>query len=319
MKPWLIICNPAAGRGRLQKRWPMVQQALRDSALAFDVAMTAGPLDATRLARESAGRYSGVVAVGGDGTVHEVGNGLLQASGEQPTLPMAVVPLGSGDDFAKMIPPQAPVGGKSFSWAEAVAKIGRGQTQAYDCARLSAWTSTEGAPGSQHGAAQYLINGMDVGFGAQASSNMASMPFFVKGFAAYLGAILKTLTHIPQLRLRAQLDDGAPFDLLTTMTAISNGRSFGGSFWVTPQAQIDDGLLDVLMVQSLGRLAILGLIPKITQGKHLDDPRLRLVRARRVLLQSEQDFHVEVDGELPFAPLRRLQVDVLPGRLTVVV
>ena len=66
-------------------------------------------------------------------------------------------------------------------------------------------------------------------------------------------------------------------------------------------------------------LAILGLIPKITQGRHLDDPRLRLLRARRVLLMSEQDFQVEVDGELPFAPLRRLQVDVLPGRLTVVV
>lgn len=319
MKPWLIICNPAAGRGRLLRQWHAVQQALRESGVKFELAMTAAPLDATRLAREASGRFCGVVAVGGDGTVHEVGSGLLQASGEQPTLPMALIPLGSGDDFAKMIPPQAPVGGKCFDWREAVAKLARGQTQRFDCARVAGWTHADGAAASQDGGAQYLINGMDLGFGAQANRNMASMPFFMKGFAAYLGAILKTLVNIPQLRLRVQIDDDGPVQITTTMTAISNGRSFGGSFWVTPQALADDGQLDVLLVQALGRMAILGLIPKITKGQHVADPRLRIVRARRVLIQSEQAFNVEVDGEMPFAPLRRLQVDVLPGRLTVVV
>lgn len=318
MTAWLIVCNPAAGRGRLLKQWPAVQQALRESGVPFEVAMTVAPLDAMRLAREAPGRFCGVVAVGGDGTAHEVGNGLLQASGEQPTLPMALIPLGSGDDFAKMIPPQAPVGGRCFDWREAVAKIARGQTLPFDCARVAGWTQADGAAASQNGGAQYLINGMDLGFGAQANRNMASMPFFMKGFAAYLGAILKTLANIPQLRLRVQIDEDAPIEIGTTMTAISNGRSFGGSFWVTPQALADDGQLDVLLVQALGRLAILGLIPKITKGRHVGDTRLRIVRARRVQIQSAQPFIVEVDGEMPFAPLRRLQVDVLPGRLTVV-
>ena len=319
MTPWLIICNPAAGRGRLLGQWPVVQQTLREAGVAFDVAMTRAPGDAISLACQAPGRYRGVVAVGGDGTVHEVGNGLLLASDEQSTLPMAVIPLGSGDDFAKMIPPQAPVGGKCFDWREAVAKIARGQTQPFDCARLAGWKQADGAVASQNGGLQYLINGMDLGFGAHANRNMASMPFFMKGFAAYLGAILKTLANIPQLRLRVQLDGDAPIAISTTMTAICNGRSFGGSFWVTPQAQADDGLLDVLLVQALGRVAILGLIPKITKGRHLGDPRLRIVQARRVLIESEQPFAVEVDGEMPFSPLRRLQVDVLPGRLTVVV
>lgn len=319
MSPWLVICNPAAGRGRVLKQWPLVERALRDAGVDFELAMTAAPMDATRLAREAPGRFCGVVAVGGDGTVHEVGNGLLQASGEQATLPLAVLPLGSGDDFAKMIEPEAPLGGKCFGWPLGVQKILRGQTRLFDCARLTGWTAMDGAPSRPSGAVQYLVNGMDVGFGAQASRNMADMPRFLKGFAAYLGAILKTLTDIPQLRLRVTLDDGAPFEIVTPMTAIGNGRSFGGSFWVTPEARADDGLLDVLLVQQLGRVAILGLIPKITKGAHLGDPRLRVVQARRVLLESLESFAVEVDGELAFEPLRRLRVELLPARLTVVV
>lgn len=318
MSRLLVIRNPAAGRGRVRAGWPQVERALRDAGVAFEQAVTQSRGDAIGLAREACGRFDGVVAVGGDGTVHEVANGLLQAAdaagGEGASLPLAVVPLGSGDDFAKVLPPEAAVGARSFGWQEAVAKIARSHTRAFDVMQLTGWSDDTPA-----GQTHFCINIMDVGFGAHANMNLATMPLWLKGFAAYLGAILKTLVQYPRLQLQVQLDDGEPVELGTTMTAIANGRCFGSSFWVCPQARPDDGVLDVMLAQALGRLTILGLIPKLTRGKHVSLPLLRMAQARRVTLSSDRPFLLEADGEMPFGPLRRLQARVLPARLTVMV
>lgn len=310
----LVINNPAAGRGRVRARWPEVERALRDAGADFELALTRARGDATRLAREADGRFGGVVAVGGDGTVHEVANGLLQAAGDRASLPLAVVPLGSGDDFAKVLPPEAAVGARSFGWQEAVAKIARSHTRTFDVMQLTGW-SDDASAAQTH----FCINIMDVGFGAHANLNLATMPLWLKGFAAYLAAILKTLVQYPRLQLRVQLDDGEPVELGTTMTAIANGRCFGSSFWVCPQARPDDGVLDVMLAQALGRLTILGLIPKLTRGTHVGLPLLRMAQARQVTLSSDRPFLLEADGEMPFGPLRRLQARVLPARLTVMV
>ena len=112
----LVIYNPIAGRGRVKKHWPEVQQGLVDAGIEFDVNATSAPLEAVTLAEKAATKYSTVIAVGGDGTVHEVVNGLLRASREGETITLGVVPLGNGDDFAKMIPPQTTIGGKVFAF-----------------------------------------------------------------------------------------------------------------------------------------------------------------------------------------------------------
>ena len=90
----------------------------------------------------------------------------------------------------------------------------------------------------------------------------------------------------PLLRVRIRLDDAPAFELTTAMTAVMNGTTFGGSFRVCPQAKPDDGLLDLLLVQAVGRLEILQLVPRILRGGHAGDPRLRMVRAKRVTIES---------------------------------
>ena len=110
----LVIYNPIAGRGRVKKHWPHVHQALIEAGIEFDISATSAPLDAIKLAENAAAKYSTVIAVGGDGTVHEVVNGLLRASSEGETIALGVVPLGNGDDFAKMIPPKTTIGGKVY-------------------------------------------------------------------------------------------------------------------------------------------------------------------------------------------------------------
>jgi diacylglycerol kinase (ATP) len=233
-----------------------------------------------------------VVAVGGDGTVHEVVNGLMRAGGKAA---LGVIPLGSGDDFAKLLRPGDPV-----------ARLKQGQTTFFDIGRIASGTET-----------RYFANGMDIGFGAHGARNVGRVPRFLTGFGAYLGALVLTMMRYPVLRVRLQLDDEPPRELETAMTAVVNGTCFGGSFNVTPQALANDGLLDVLEVPGIGRLSILTLAQKILRGAHAGDPRVRMARARRVTIESAAPLLVEADGEIPFEDARRLAIEVLPGALRV--
>jgi len=309
------INNPIAGRGRVKKHWPEVQQGLIDASIEFDVSATSAPLEAVTLAEKAATKYSTVIAVGGDGTIHEVVNGLLHASSEGETIALGVVPLGNGDDFAKMIPPQTTIGGKVFDWHIAIEKIAQGQTKLFDVGRMYG----DQLRSKQDNKPQYFMNGMDIGFGAQAALNFTKVPSFLTGMAAYLAAILKTLIdyHIPNVSI--QIDDQKAFEQSTTMTAITNGRCFGSGFWVCPEAQVDDGLLDVMVTQSVGRLKILRLIPKIMKGTHVNEPILKNYRARRVVINSEHPLVVEADGEIPYPQTQHLEVQILDKKLRVIV
>jgi len=311
----LVIYNPIAGRGRVKKHWPEVQQGLIDAGIEFDVVTTSAPLDAVKLAEKAATKYSTVVAVGGDGTVHEVVNGLLRASSEGETITLGVVPLGNGDDFAKMIPPQTTIGEKVFDWHVAIEKIAKGHTKMFDIGRMSG----DKLHSEQGNKPHYFMNGMDIGFGAQAALNFTKVPIFLTGMAAYLAAIMKTLVdyHIPKVTI--QIDNQEAFEQSTTMTAITNGRCFGSSFWVCPEAQVDDGLLDVMVTQSVGRLKIMRLIPKIMKGTHVNEPILRNYRARRVVIKSQHSLVVEADGEIPYPQTRYLKVQILDKKLRVIV
>ena len=311
----LVIYNPIAGRGRVKKHWPKVQQALINAGVEFDVTATSAPLDAENLAEKAATKYSTVVAVGGDGTVHEVVNGLLRASSEGETIALGVVPLGNGDDFAKMIPPQTTIGSKVFDWHVAIEKIAKGQTKMFDVGRMS----VDKLRSEQDNKPHYFMNAMDIGFGAQAALNFTKVPSFLTGMAAYLAAIMITLIDYRIPKVRIQIDDQEAFEQSTTMTAITNGRCFGSGFWVCPEAQVDDGLLDVMVTQSVGRLKILRLIPKIMKGTHVNEPILRNFRARRIVIKSQKSLVVEADGEIPYPQTRHLEVQILDKKLRVIV
>jgi diacylglycerol kinase family enzyme len=162
---------------------------------------------------------------------------------------LGVIPLGSGDDFAKLL-------SRDFVSAFTDQKI-----RTFDAGRIVADSQV-----------RYFANGMDIGFGAHGAANVRRVPRFLKGFGAYLGALALTMLRYPLLKVRLQLDDGPPRDLVTAMTAVMNGTTFGGSFRVCPEARPDDGLLDLLVVDAVSRLGILQLVPKILKGAHAGRP-----------------------------------------------
>jgi diacylglycerol kinase (ATP) len=288
----LVIVNPAAGRGRVRREWPHMAQRLKAAGVAFEAAETERPGHGIAIAEGASRDYEVVIAAGGDGTVHEVANGLLRARGSAA---FGVLPLGSGDDYVKMFPARDPV-----------ERLAAPRPLAFDAGVIRSGHET-----------RFFANGMDIGFGAHGAYNIRKVPRVFTGLAAYLGAIALTLVRYPKLRVRLQLDDDAPFEQTTAMTAVMNGRAFGGSFHVCPEARPDDGELDLLIAEGVGRLTILGLVPKIMRGAHADDPRLRLVRAKRVVIESDVPLLVEADGEIAFEDARRLEIEVLPGALQV--
>jgi diacylglycerol kinase (ATP) len=284
----LVIRNPAAGRGRALRQWDEVRRKLD---FAFDEIVTSRPFEACEVTIREAHHYQCIVAAGGDGTVHEVVNGLMRAGSKAS---LGVIPLGSGDDFAKLL-------ANDF-----VLNLVNKKSRQFDIGRISSGAEV-----------RYFANGMDIGFGAHGARNVASVPRFLTGFGAYLAALALTLVRYPLLRVRLQLDEAPPFEFTTAMTAVMNGTTFGGSFRVCPEARPDDGLLDLLLVDAVGRLEILQLVPKILRGAHAGDSRLRLMRARRVVIESDEPLLVEADGEIAFEKALRLDIEVLPGALAV--
>jgi YegS/Rv2252/BmrU family lipid kinase len=311
----LVIYNPVAGRMLVKAMWPRVEQCMRDAGIDFHAIATRAPREAIELARGTAANYDAVVGVGGDGTMCEIVNGLLQASGERETLPFGLIPLGNGDDFAKVLPPEAAIGGKSFGWREAVQKVARRELRLYDAGRMRGYTSRTGS----EPVTRYFLNGADAGFGAHTARNFTKIPRFLTGYPAYLAAVFKTMVNYPAVRLSIQLDHEAAFEQVTTMAAITNGRCFGNGFWVCPQAEPDDGLFDVMLAQQINRRTILGLLPKLRRGTHVEEAVVKMHRAQRVVLESDTPFFIEADGEIPFASLQRLDLEVLPKVLRIIV
>jgi len=194
VKGILVVRNPVAGRGRAQREWHGIRRRLDAAGVAFDEAVTSRPLEAIEVSENEAGNYDCIVAAGGDGTVHEVANGLMRAGGQTA---LGVMPLGSGDDFAKLLS------------SDFIFSFLNKKTKTFDIGRIVSGSDV-----------RYFANGMDIGFGAHGARNVASVPAFLTGFGAYLGALALTLLRYPRLRVRLQLDDATPADLTTAITAV---------------------------------------------------------------------------------------------------
>ena len=307
MPKTLVIWNPIAGNGTAKQLWSSIESAMRAGGLVFDVAQTQAPLHAVRLAeRAKRDGYEMIVAVGGDGIVHEIVNGMMRASNGEPSGTLGVIPVGSGNDFAKMVNLQA------HDWQTAVQRIIAGNTVSFDVGKV---IGDVPAPGIDSGT-RYFANSFDTGFGAQVSKHTHMK--LLTGTPMYLVAIFKTLVNYQIPRLHIEFADGKILEQTSTIMAVMIGRCFGSGFWIAPTAQVDDGVFDVYIADGLGRIGILGFLPRVMKGTHVGDPRIKNLQSSRVIITSPDPLAVEVDGEVPFLKAHRLEVEILPKRMQVI-
>ena len=314
MAKTLVILNPISGNGNGAKLWASIEAALRQGGLDFDLARTTAPREAVTIA-EKAKRdgYETLISVGGDGTTNEIVNGMLRATGEQPCGTLGIIPVGSGNDFLKMLPqPSSPQSKKRrLDWREGVQRIFTGSSHWVDVGKAVCDKPAPGFP-TMH----YFINALDTGFGAQVAMHAHDFPYLT-GTPMYLASVFKTLVKYSVPHVKIQFG-GECIEQSSTMIAAANGRCIGGGFWIAPTARNDDGLLDVMIAQGLGRIGILSLLPKVMNGTHIGDPRVQFAHTARLVIESPEPLTIETDGEIPYLDAHRVETEILSKRLRVI-
>ncbi|TEU17479.1 MAG: diacylglycerol kinase family lipid kinase [Anaerolineales bacterium] len=289
-----IIVNPYAGRWKGRRSVPAVEVALKEAGVDFDLVCTAGPHHAIELAREAALEgYRPVVAAGGDGTIGEVVNGLVQAAGDQVAGPMAIIPLGSANDFIQTLGTPADLKG-------ACQLLRTGQVRTIDVGRVNE---------------RCFINDVGVGFEPQVTLESRKIKR-LRGKLIYLVAVLRAVRDPVQAHMTIEWDGGRQVSKPILMVSVANGRCTGG-FWLTPYAELDDGELDFIFADALSRLQILRFLPEVMRGTHLDKDPVTYGRTRHIVIASDDPLPVVVDGEIMTTEAHRLEIEVMPGRMQV--
>lgn len=308
----LAIFNPTAGRGLAAQLKPTVVETLRRYDVDFDAVETTDHHEGVRLAQEAVeAGYRAIISVGGDGNAHDVVNGLLRAGAGPDDVTLGVIPAGSGNDFVKMLDLPAE------DVATACRRISRGHTRDVDVGRINRMISA-GRPvfSTDDGRPGYFVNMLGIGFTALAAHESQKIDWLT-GLPLYLVAAIRTLAlnyRTPHMDIDL---DGNLISQRNTEVAVANGRCQGGGFWLTPDAEVDDGWFDIAIARGLSRVGILRLIPDVLQGAHTDNEPVTMGRARRVTIETTHPLPVQADGEILASRVTRLEVEIVPQALRV--
>jgi len=291
-----VILNPAAGGGRAGRMAAAIARELAARGLDAEVVQTRGPGHATALAAEAAD-HGIVVAAGGDGTVHEVANGLLSVDAAARSAALAVLPIGTGNDFVKLL-------------------AGTRLEHGFDCILAGATRTVDVGRVTWADEHAHFINGMGTGIDVEVVRQIARLPR-LRGAAGYLIGVLRALRVFEPIRARLSID-GVALDRRVMIVGIGNGVSQGGGFYITPDARPDDGRLDLCVIDEMPMTRILYTLPSVMRGRHVNRPGVSMFRFRRLDVETDEPLFFQLDGELHEPrDTHRMSVEVLPGALRV--
>jgi diacylglycerol kinase (ATP) len=246
--------------------------------------------------------YDLVIAMGGDGTIHEVVNGLMKVPEEKRPV-LGVVPVGSGNDFAHGI------------------NASRNPHEALTCA-LDGEASTVdlGLMTDEHGRKEYFDNTLGIGFGAVVTIRSHKLPV-LRGFLMYLTAVIQTiiLDHNP-IVMQMEIDD-QKWEQSVIYLVICNGPREGGGFLIAPDAKIDDGLLHYAMITNVSRPMMFRIVPEVMKGTHGRFKQVHMGSCKKLTLSANRPLYIHADGEIftgPGTDLRKVSFEILPNALRVV-
>ena len=300
--PMVVIANPRAGRGQVGKHLPQVEAVLTEAQISYRIVRTTHPGHATEAAREALARGERyLVAAGGDGTVHEVVNGMITDG--QPAAAdavLGVIAAGSGCDFVRSF-------GLPGDAVAAARRLAGDQVRPVDVGRV---TFTAG-PAQ---VTRYFPNIAEAGLGGAVVARAARLPA-VLGRARYLAGFWLTLPGFSPATVRLDAD-GQAYQWRAHNVVVANCRFYGGGMQISPKSEPDDGALDVLVMAGPKSDAFTTL-PKVYRGTHLPHRNIAELRASRVRLDADPPFGIEADGELLGTTPATFEIIPAPLRLKV--
>jgi len=298
-----LVVNPVSANGKTAGRWPPIQELLQTQGLEFDHVFTERPGHATELARQAVAEgCTLIVAVGGEGTLNEVVNGLVSPAGTvPPDVVLGIIPSGTGTDFVRTLGiPRDPL--------QACQRLLRAETRAVDLGEVEfaplgpaagagqGLTASHAADqiGRQH---RYFINVAGLGFDGEASEQVNRSSKALGGTLTYLISLFITLISYQNKHVELTIDGPTARRRLNSVI-VSNGCYFGGGMRIAPHADLQDGLFDVIILGDLNKLEFAQNVPKVYNGTHLTHPKVEEYRAREVRVVSQERMLIQADGEL---------------------
>ena len=285
-----IIANPTAGRGDGQEYLKQIKELAQKGGTGHEILVTRYPGHASKLARSAAEAGSQLIIVlGGDGTISEVVNGVV---GHR--LSLGVVSVGTGNDFARTL--RLPLRNPQQAWNV----IQGGGTRRLDLGECDG---------------RYFISSFGVGFPVDAIRATGRIRF-LKGSAAFLLGVVRALWQLQSVPIRIEFDDSS-IEKNCALVLVQNTPYLGGGLCVAPRASVDDGFLDVVVVETLGRLRVLANLPRVYRGRHENHPKFSAFKAKKVIISSPEKLRTMCDGDLRGCTPSRITVH--PGALKVIV
>ena len=299
-----IIVNPTSGAGNGKKLMPVVSEWLTQNEIRFDMQETEYPWHAALITQEAIEQgYDAVIAMGGDGTVNEVINGMLlsQKIGMH-TVKMGVIPVGRGNDFAySMHMPQQYQDGCQALLTPSTRKIDIGFVK-----------------GGLYPDGRYFGNGIGIGFDAVVGFEAVKFKK-LGGFPSYILGVLVTLSlyfKAPCLKIEM---DGEAIEVNPLMVSIMNGIRMGGGFMMAPESISDDGKFDICLVNQISRIATLMLVPKFFSGKQNEHPAVQYFHPSKIHVTTiEGHIPAHADGETLCVKGDELEIELLPQAMEVI-
>jgi len=300
--PAKVIVNPAAGAFSTRRKWPIISRLLNAIGIPFDFEYTEGVGHAIELARLAASDgYRYLVAVGGDGTVNEVANGILNSTNASTTA-MGIVSTGTGSDFIRSV-------GISRDYTAACSALNSPRRLSIDVGVVEYQRQGQTLK-------RYFINTAGVGFDAAAVRETERLPKYFGGTIPYLAGVLRALLTYKNkpvvIRVGDEVESYRVLDV-----AVANGGYLGGGMHIAPEAELGDSLLDVVIIGDIGKLEFLKEFPKVYKGTHINHPKVTMKKGTDITIESPEPMLVYADGEsLGECPA---SFRVVPGALSLVV
>ncbi len=284
MKKYLVILNPSAAKGTAIKKKPEIEKLLQEKGLDFTLVVSEKPGAPMALAQAAADKgYDVVIAVGGDGTLNEVINGLMTAKLAGKKIPgLGVIPAGRGNDFAGSM-------GIPSDLAQAVQVIADGTIKTIDIGQVIGGTYPDG---------KFFGNGVGIGFDTIVGFEAAKLPSFLSGMPGYLIAAIKTIFlyfKAPKLRI---VMDNETIEQPCLIVSVMNGKRMGSTFMMAPNSKPDDGLFSLMIIDQLSRMGMIKLMGKIMKGTQEGHPAVKMpLTSKLEITPITGSLPVHADGE----------------------
>ena len=265
---YLLLVNPSAGGGRAAKLLPQLEGALRARSLDHRLVLTTSLGHGCEEARKAATAGEIPVVMSGDGLIGQIGGVLAGCE-----VPMGVIPGGRGNDLARVlgIPTEIPA---------AVDLLAAGPTRAIDVGEVNG---------------RRFLGVASCGFDSEAN-RIANQARLVKGNLVYLYAALRALAAWKPARFELALD-GDPRSFRGYSVAAANSKAFGGGMLIAPDAELDDGKLDVMLAGRASKLRYLAEMPKVFKGTHVDSDHVEFLRGEEIEVSADRPFVIYADGD----------------------